>query len=40
MSISKSLEEVHASVDTQKKGFFRKLLAFMGPAYLISVGYI
>ncbi|MEZ4777602.1 MAG: Nramp family divalent metal transporter [Bacteroidia bacterium] len=36
----KSLEEVHSSVDTQKKGFFRKLLAFMGPAYLISVGYM
>jgi manganese transport protein len=38
---SKSLEEVHSTVDTtQKKGFFRKLLAFMGPAYLISVGYM
>ncbi len=37
----KSLEEVHASVDTiEKKGFFKKLLAFMGPAYLISVGYM
>jgi manganese transport protein len=38
---SKSLEEVHASVDTvTKKGFGRKLLAFMGPAYLVSVGYM
>ncbi len=37
----KSLEEVHGSIDTeQKKGFVRKLLAFMGPAYLISVGYM
>lgn len=37
----KSLEEVHGTVDTsQKKGFWRKLLAFMGPAYLISVGYM
>jgi manganese transport protein len=37
----KSLEEVHASVDTVKKtGVYRKLLAFMGPAYLISVGYM
>ncbi len=37
----KSLEEVHASVDTTKKtGVFRKLMAFMGPAYLISVGYM
>ncbi|MCB0518881.1 MAG: Nramp family divalent metal transporter [Saprospiraceae bacterium] len=38
--IPKSLEEVHATVDTQKKGFFRKLLAYMGPAYLIAVGYM
>jgi len=37
----KSLEEVHSSVNTmQKKGFARKMLAFMGPAYLISVGYM
>jgi manganese transport protein len=37
----KSLEEVHASVDTtQKTGVFRKLMAFMGPAYLVSVGYM
>jgi len=40
VSVPKSLEEVHGSIDTQKKGFFRKLLAFMGPAYLISVGYM
>ena len=38
---NKSLEEVHSSIDTTKKqGYFRKLLAFMGPAYLISVGYM
>lgn len=38
---NKSLEEVHSSIDTTiKKGFFRKLLAFFGPAYLISVGYM
>ena len=38
---AKSLEDVHASVDTtRKKGFFRSLFAFMGPAYLISVGYM
>ena len=37
----KSLEEVNESVDTRKKGgFFRKLLAFAGPAYLVSVGYM
>ncbi len=36
-----SLEEVHASIDTTlKRGFTRKLLAFMGPAYLVSVGYM
>ncbi len=37
----KSLDEVHSSVDTAgRRGFFRKLLAFMGPAYLVSVGYM
>ncbi len=36
-----SLQEVHASVDTEgRKSPFRKLLAFMGPAYLVSVGYM
>jgi manganese transport protein len=39
--MSKSLEEVNESVSTQnKKTGFRKLLAFFGPAYLISVGYM
>lgn len=37
----KSLEEVHESVSTQNKtSVFRKILAFFGPAYLISVGYM
>ena len=36
----KSLDEVHASVNTSGKGGFRKLLAFIGPAYMISVGYM
>lgn len=37
----KSLEEVHESVQTQGKAKgFRKILAFLGPAYLISVGYM
>lgn len=37
----KSLEDVHSSVDTTpKKGFIRKLFAFAGPAYLVSVGYM
>ena len=35
----KSLSEVNASVDTNRKGW-RKLFAFMGPAYLVSVGYM
>lgn len=37
----KSLEEVHESIATQgKTSTFRKILAFFGPAYLISVGYM
>lgn len=36
----KSLDEVHASVNTSSKGGFKKLLAFIGPAYMISVGYM
>ncbi|HLR37738.1 MAG TPA: Nramp family divalent metal transporter, partial [Chitinophagaceae bacterium] len=40
-SVDQSLSEVHGSVDTsKKKGWFRKLLAFSGPAYLVSVGYM
>ena len=39
--MGKSLEEVHESVSTQNKtSTFRKILAFFGPAYLISVGYM
>ena len=39
--MSKSLEEVHESVTTQnKKSVFKRILAFFGPAYLISVGYM
>ncbi len=36
---SESLSEVHSSVRTDKKGW-RKILAFLGPAYLVSVGYM
>lgn len=36
----KSLGEVHGSVNTSSKGGFRKLFAFLGPAYMISVGYM
>lgn len=39
--MEKSLEEVNQSVSTQNKtSIFRKILAFFGPAYLISVGYM
>src|SRR5215467_6956120 len=38
---TKSLGDVHGSVDTVKKiGFFKSFFAFMGPAYLVSVGYM
>jgi manganese transport protein len=42
MNISKkSLEEVNSSIDTiNKSGFWRKLFSFLGPAYLVSVGYM
>lgn len=36
---TKSLSEVHSSVKTNKKGLSR-LFSFIGPAYLISVGYM
>ncbi len=40
-SSGKSLDEVNASVDTTLKvGKWRKLLAFLGPAYMVSVGYM
>lgn len=37
----KSLEEVHGTINTSgKKTVWRKILAFLGPAYLVSVGYM
>ena len=36
----KSLDEVNSSVNTSNRGGFKKLLAFIGPAYMISVGYM
>jgi manganese transport protein len=36
----KSLGEVHSSVNTQQPNIFRRIFAFAGPAYLISVGYM
>ncbi len=37
---NKSLSEVNASIDTASRKGWRKLFAFMGPAYLVSVGYM
>jgi manganese transport protein len=37
---SKSLAEVHSSVHTSYPSFWRRLFAFAGPAYLVSVGYM
>lgn len=34
------MEEVHSSVNTSGRGGVKKLLAFIGPAYMISVGYM
>ncbi|RBL92322.1 Nramp family divalent metal transporter [Chitinophaga flava] len=35
-----SLSEVHQSIDTNGKSKWKKLFAFFGPAYLVSVGYM
>src|SRR6478672_1675609 len=35
-----SLEEVHGSVPVAYQGWWRRLFAFLGPAYLVSVGYM
>jgi len=36
-----SLSEVHASIPTHQTGsFFRRLSAFLGPGYLVAVGYM
>src|SRR3954463_16252697 len=38
---NESLSEVHASVDpSRRKSPWRKIAAFFGPAYLVSVGYM
>ncbi|HXH98684.1 MAG TPA: Nramp family divalent metal transporter [Sphingobacteriaceae bacterium] len=37
---SESLSEVHSTVKTADKKGWRKLFAFIGPAYLVSVGYM
>lgn len=35
-----SLSEVHASVNTNKRTGWKRIFAFLGPAYLVSVGYM
>lgn len=41
MSEGKSLSEVHETVNVpHKKSFWKTLFAFIGPAYLVSVGYM
>ena len=35
-----SLSEVHSSVDTKKRKGWRRIFSFLGPAYLVSVGYM
>src|SRR6201996_6182240 len=35
-----SLSNVHASVGTESKTGWKRILAFIGPAYLVSVGYM
>lgn len=35
-----SLSEVHGSIDTKKTLGWKKIFSFLGPAYLISVGYM
>ncbi|MBE0604080.1 MAG: Nramp family divalent metal transporter [Deltaproteobacteria bacterium] len=41
MNDDRSLSEVHSSVEIPKsRGFLRRLFAFAGPAYLVSVGYM
>src|SRR5579884_2809451 len=36
----RSMADVHQSVRTDHVGFWRRMLAFAGPAYLVSVGYM
>ena len=36
----KSLDQLHESVPVQNKTGWRRLFAFIGPAYLVSVGYM
>src|SRR6059058_1739257 len=37
---ARSLADVHSSVGTSQMSFWRRMFAFAGPAYLVSVGYM
>src|SRR5271166_3478799 len=37
---SRSLANVHSTVGTSQLSFWRRMFAFAGPAYLVSVGYM
>src|SRR5207344_2380310 len=37
---TRSLGEVHATVPTSQPSFWKRMFAFAGPAYLVSVGYM
>jgi len=39
-SNARSLADVHGSVGTGQLSFWRRMFAFAGPAYLVSVGYM
>jgi manganese transport protein len=39
-TVNNSLPEVHSSVHTAEPAFWRRMVAFAGPAYLVSVGYM
>src|SRR5579871_4380761 len=39
-TVNSSLPEVHASVPTSQVSVWRRMFAFAGPAYLVSVGYM
>ena len=40
MKKAESLSEVHQSVDTSKRTGWKRIFSFIGPAYLVSVGYM
>jgi manganese transport protein len=39
-TVNSSLPEVHSSVNTSQLSLWRRMFAFAGPAYLVSVGYM